>query len=109
MQFAFIITHIDAYTTENSGQSFSLSVRDYSGRQLLLLGNAEQQVNILTLKHQALPCLMLSDQIEQNLTTSLSFTAQALISIVPFSSREIQALLDAGKASELLKNFKTIS
>ena len=109
MQFAFIITHIDAYTTENAGQSFSLSTRDHKGRPIVLLGNAEQQVNILTLKHQALPCLMLSDQIEQQVANSIVISAQALTSIVPFSAKEIQVLLDADKADQLLKNFQTVS
>lgn len=105
MQHALIITQIESYVSEQSGEVFRLNVLDYRERHVVLYGLSGQQVNIQTLKNQVLPAVMLSDQLEVIGDEALVIPESSLVSIVPLPSASISAILTAGKAEEILKSL----
>lgn len=105
MQYGFIITEIDSYSAEHQAEVFRLNVKDHRARHISVMGLADQQVNIQTLKCQVLPAVMLTDKLEVKSEVELNVPASSLVSIVPISSVAVQAILDAGKAEEVLQSI----
>lgn len=105
MQHAFIITGIDSFTSEQSGQVFRLSLAEHKGRELSVIGSAEQQVNILTIKEQVLPVVMLSDKLEEGADSCLLIPDSALVSIVPIKAAAVQLMLDTDNADQVLHSL----
>jgi len=105
MQHAFIITKIDAFTTEQSGELFKLRVSDYRERTITLLGSLEQQVNIQTLHNQQLPVILLSDQLETVAEQQFLIPPASLVSIVPLPAASLQQVLELGKADAMLQSL----
>lgn len=105
MQYAFVITNIDAFVTENAGELFRLTLIDYRERNICLLGGVDQQINIQAVKSQVLPMVMLADQIELQADDNVTIPATALVSVVPIAASAIKGVLDAGKAEEILKSL----
>ncbi|MGH1462778.1 MAG: hypothetical protein ACRBB6_12150 [Neptuniibacter sp.] len=109
MQHAIIVTDVVSFTSENAGQVMRLTLCDYKGRLISVIGAPNQQVNIQTLKNQMLPMMMLSDQVETSVEGSYLIPEKALVSVVPLESVAIKVMMDAGKSDEVLKNFAVLS
>ncbi|WP_299183843.1 hypothetical protein [uncultured Neptuniibacter sp.] len=109
MQHGFIIVRIDAFTSEQSESLFKLEATDHLHRKVVLLGNAEQQVNIQTLKDQILPVVMLSDQLETSFDQTFAVPATSLVSIVPLPSVKLKHIIDAGKADQILQSLSLVN
>lgn len=105
MQYALIITQIDSYLTEQGGQTFRLNLEDHLGRKVALFGLPDQQVNIQSVKNQALPIVILSDSMEQQSDMQLMIPGSALVSVVPLPAEAVRSVLDAGRADEILQSL----
>ena len=101
MQHVFIINQLSPVFSE----ALSHSMIDHCGRVINVRGTQAQQVNIQTLKCQVLPFVMLADQIEHTQNAAVVIPESALVSVVPFSAQQVQALLDSGNAQTLLDQF----
>lgn len=105
MQYAFIITKVDAFNAENGGETFRLTLADYRARSVYLLGVKEQQINIQAVKSQVLPVVMLSDQVDLKSGNDITIPASALVSVVPIAASAIKGVLEAGRAEEILQSL----
>lgn len=105
MQYALIITQVDSYLSEQNGALFRLNLEDHLGRKVSLLGAADQQVNIQTIRNQLLPIVMLADHIDQLNEESYSIPHSALVSVVPLPSGSISSIIEAGRADEILQSL----
>ena len=108
MQYAMIVTGVTSFTSDNGGQILRLTVSDYKGRSVALLGTPNQQINILTLKSQVMPILALSDHVDTVASGQYLIPEKSLVSVVPLESSAIQMMLDAGKADQVLSNFAVL-
>ncbi len=108
MQYAMIVTDVTSFTSDNGGQTLRLTVSDYKGRSIALLGTPNQQINILTLKSQVMPILALSDHVDTVAAGQYLIPEKSLVSVVPLESSAIQVMLDAGKADQVLSNFAVL-
>ena len=109
MQYAMIVTGVTSFTSDNGGQTLRLTVSDYKGRSIALLGTPNQQINILTLKSQVMPILVLSDHVDTVVATGQYLIPEkSLVSVVPLESSAIQVMLDVGKADQILSSFAVL-
>jgi len=108
MQYAMIVTDVTSFTSDNGGQTFRLTVSDYKGRSIAVLGAPNQQINILTLKSQVMPMLVLSDHVDKLAVGQYLIPEKSLVSVVPLESSTIQMMLDAGKADQVLSSFAVL-
>ena len=97
MQDVIILTQSDPL---NSSPSCWTGI-DHRGVQVRFWAGENQRINLLTLQQQLLPCVVLVDQLHQT-ATGRDVSAQALISVLPMAAVEVEAVLAAGAAEQLI-------
>ncbi len=98
MKKILIVTGFEATT----GRSDCLYLRDHRQRLCTVLAAPDQRVNLQSLLQQQAPFVLFSDQLEALAADRLQIPADALISVMPAASAAINALLESGKADQLL-------
>ncbi|ANG64605.1 hypothetical protein A8C75_20425 [Marinobacterium aestuarii] len=75
----------------------------HDGRSLLVQAEPGQQVNCDLLQSLPCPFFLLSDQPAEVLGDMLMLSPRTLVSVPPFSTMEVAAMLDSGQAELLLE------
>lgn len=106
MQNILIITKVERL--EHSAQSggLQLFLTDHLQRSIVVIGIPEQQINIQSIQHQALPVVMLSDHLEILSDKSVQVPSTALVSVVPIAPSSILLALEAGKANDIIQRMQ---
>jgi hypothetical protein len=107
MQYVYLMTEIVSFASSNGGQVLRLSLKDYKGHEVQVLGSPQQQINIQTLRNQMLPMIVLSDKRETRSEGAMVIPDKALVSVVPIEASALQLMLDQGKADQVLQTFLT--
>lgn len=108
MQYVTLITELISFASTHGGQILRLSMKDYRGYDVQILGSPQQQINIQTLRSQMLPMIVLSDRRETSSGTEMMIPDKALVSVVPIEASAIQLMLDQGKAEQVLQTFLSV-
>jgi len=99
MQQGFILTAVAG--PDLGPQGIRLQATDHLQREVVLLGSQGQQINIQSVRNQAMPLLLLTDQAEVSGQRVL-IPETALIGIMPLAADALQGVLQAGQAEQLL-------
>ncbi|MFC6671107.1 hypothetical protein [Marinobacterium aestuariivivens] len=99
MQSLLIITEVLGY----DDQAGCLHALCHDGRQLQVQSEPGQRVNCDTLLAQRCPFFLLCDRPPEVLGDLLMLSPRALISVPPFSTEEVAAMLDSGQAEQVLE------
>ncbi|WP_370279534.1 hypothetical protein [Pontibacterium sp.] len=97
-QDAIILTQFDPIASSPG----CLAAVDHLGGRILFQAGVSQRVNILALQQQLLPCVVLVDGLQQ-LADFKQVSADSMISILPMTAGEVDAVLQAGAADKLLR------
>ena len=78
-----------------------LKALTHNGQVVSLAGIAEQQINILSLKAQQLPCAVMADNVIA-LNALIQIPHTAMLGILPVPAEGLQGLIDSGQAEAWL-------
>lgn len=99
MQSLLIVTEVYGF---DAGAG-CLRARCHDGRLLQVESEPGQTVNCDALASQGCPFFLLCDRPAKPLGDGLSLSPRALISVVPFSAAEVEAMIASGQAEQVLE------
>jgi len=99
MQSLLIVTELYGFDDPTN----SLRARCHDGSYLQVLAEPGQRVNCDLLEHLDCPFFLLSDRPAERLGDMLMLSPRSLISVPPFSTEEVSAMLDSGQAELILE------
>lgn len=105
MQHVLILTRLTPQSTQQGRVDELIGVTS-DGRSLLIRSEPAQRVNVAQLQHQKMPLILLCDQLRDTPMADLEVPPQALVSIIPLPSQEVDALLREGKERLLLDEIR---
>ncbi len=99
MQSLLIVTELHGFDAPTG----CLRGRCHDGRLLQVMAEPGQRINCDLLGQLQCPFFLLSDQPAQELGDMLMLSPRTLISVPPFSTAEVAAMLDSGQAELILQ------
>ncbi|GGO88010.1 hypothetical protein GCM10011348_42490 [Marinobacterium nitratireducens] len=99
MQSLLIVTELYGFDAEAG----CLRARCHDNRLLQVEAEPGQTVNCDALAAQRCPFFLLCDRPAKPVGDALSLSPRALISVVPFSAEEVEAMLASGQAEQVLE------
>lgn len=83
---------------------FRLVLHDHRQREVVVTAGQEQQINILALRNQLYPLIMMTDNLVSGPQGEV-VPPDALVSIVPMPVTSVQAVIDAGQVDALIQGI----
>ncbi len=99
MQSLLIVTELYEFDVPSG----CLRARLHDGSLLQVRAEPGQRVNCDLLSNLRCPFFLLSDQPAEAIGDMLMLSPRTLISVPPFSTEEVEAMLDSGQAERLLE------
>lgn len=98
MQDVIILTQLNPLASS----LYSLVAMDHLGERVSFFADETQRVNVLALEYQSLPCVVLVDSV-RTVSAGREVDADVMLSILPMSTKDIDAVLTAGAADKLMR------